>query len=267
MSEVGTKRREDLCKKFFCAVKTDNLDVTRYLAFPMSCKSWDCPSCRRKKAEDYRSRMNSIDDGRKLWFLTLTYFHNNSPLEAWRTYNVAWNRLRTHISKRYGSFDYIRVLESHKNSPYPHLHVILDAEMSHSFIGEAAVSAGFGYQIKYKPITADGCFAYIRKYLTKEWKNEEAWKLRKHCRCRIISFSRGLLSPARRKAGWTPVLVGSDFECCLDHIKIDYEWHTTARAQVQYQSIGEDFAEITVLWTDFEITPASADLGPWDKSD
>src|SRR3972149_120508 len=142
--EVGTRRREDLCEKFFCAIRQDVTDATRYVSFPMRCKSWDCPTCRKVKAKEYKSRIEEINDGRPLYFLTLTYYHSQSPLVAWRTYNEAWNRFRTHVSKRFGSFDYIRVLESHNDSPYPHLHVIMDKLVPACDLGRMAIAAGFG---------------------------------------------------------------------------------------------------------------------------
>ena len=39
--------RESLCEKTFCAVTHQEGEVHKYLAFPMRCKSWDCPKCRK----------------------------------------------------------------------------------------------------------------------------------------------------------------------------------------------------------------------------
>lgn len=267
MSDNGTMRREDLCERFYCAIKQEVLGATRYVSFPMRCKSWDCPTCRKVKAKDYKSRMQAINDGRPLYFLTLTYYHNQSPLEAWRTYNAAWNRFRTHVSKKFGSFDYIRVLESHKNTPYPHLHVILDTYIPATDLGRMAVAAGFGFQLSYKKIDAEGAFHYVTKYLTKEWQNQEAWALRKDCRCRIISFSRGLLSPAARKSAWETVLRGSDFETCIDHIRVDYEWHTTKRAEVTYENRDDVHYECTVFWTNVPLDNGKTLADAWEPDD
>lgn len=250
MSEPGTSRREDLCEKYYCAVFKDENDVSRYLSFPMRCKSWDCPTCRSIKADDYRKRMLRVDDGRSLWMYTLTYFHNSGPEEAWKTYNDAWNRLRTHASKKYGTFNYIRVLESHKNSPYPHLHIIADIELKPTWLGPAALAAGFGYQIDTHLITGQGAMDYVRKYLTKKWNNAQGWALRKKYRCRVISFSRGFLSPIPPPTGWSQLLVGSDFEACLEHIRTDYQWRTDKKGVISYENIQEKTAEITIVWTD-----------------
>jgi hypothetical protein len=261
--ETGTKGREELCKKFFCGVFSNESEVTRYLAFPLRCKSWDCPECRSAKAEEYRKRMLRIDDGRRLWMYTLTYFHSCGAEDAWKNYNAAWNRLRTHARKKYGSFDYIRVLESHTNSPYPHLHIIADIELKPSWFGPAAVAAGFGYQLDSHEISGEGALNYIRKYLTKEWTNEQSWALRKKYRCRIISFSRGLLSPLPQKHGWSQLIVGTNFDTCLEHIRNDYEWTTGKKGLVSYEDIREDFAEITIVWHDRPEPP----LFPTDFTD
>lgn len=267
MMPIGTTRREDLCKKWFCAVKSEPDDVTRYLAFPMRCKSWDCPACRREKAHGYINRMQKLNDGRKLWFYTFTYFHSLSPREAWETYNGAWNRLRTNLSKKSGGFDYIRVLESHNDSPYPHIHVVMDHYFRPTVLGPAAIAAGFGYQLDCKPITSVGAFAYVQKYLTKEWKNGEAWSLRKKCRCRIVSFSRGLLSPAKIAGEWKQLIVGTTFERCLEHIRFDYEWDTNRIPKIGYLEERPDFMEVSIIWTDRPPTDLSGMNDSWQPDD
>ena len=249
----GTRpKREDLCRKFFCSVKQDTAGTSRYIAFPMRCRSWDCPDCRKTKASEYRERMKTFMDGRGLWLYTLTYFHSMSPAQAWATYNEAWNRLRTNLKKRYGTFNFVRILESHNNSPYPHLHVIADVNIKPTDLGPAAIAAGFGYQLNSQKLTTDRARGYVTKYLTKEWTNEEGWNLRKTYRCRLISFSRGLLSPGRRSGEWQQLIMGTDFETCLDHIRLDYEWDTGRNGHVHYSKIDEDFAEVTILWENAE---------------
>lgn len=260
-------RREDLCRNFFCSVFQNGIDTTRYLMFPLRCKSWDCPECRKDKAQSYRERMQKLYDGRGLWFYTLTYYHSVSPAEAWATYNAAWNRLRTNLSKQCGHFNYVRILESHNASPYPHLHIIADVKIKPTMLNKAALAAGFGYQMDCKPVTSQGAMAYIVKYLTKEWTNAEGWSLRKKYRCRVISCSRGLLSPERRSEGWKSLLTGSDFGSCLDHIRLDYQWRTDARATVTHELIEPDFAEITVVWTDVDPTLLTRPPDDWQPDD
>ena len=240
--------KENLCGHYHMAVYQDNGNVRRYAAFPLRCKSWDCPECRKFKARGYQKRMKCIHDGRKLYFYTLTYFHNNTPDEAWATYNAAWNRLRTNLRKQFGAFKYIRVLESHTESPYPHLHVIADKLFPTSKFGYSAVAAGFGYQIKVKPVTGEGAARYISKYLTKEWTNDKAWSYRKKYRCRLISFSGGLLSRKTRGGAWGLVTRGCNLDECIESIRCDYLWRHNSTAQVTYEIIHLSNAEITVVF-------------------
>jgi hypothetical protein len=267
--DLGTTtfRREDLCSRYFMSLSMDVQGGTRYVAFPLACKSWDCPDCRKVKAQGYRDRMQRINDGRRLYMLTLTYFHSLTPDEAWKSYNDAWNRLRTNLTKRCGSFDYIRVLESHNKSPYPHLHVILDMYIKPTVLGVAAVSAGFGYQIKCKPITTEGAFHYVKKYLTKEWKNKEAWWHRKKNRCRLISFSRGLLSPIPPSSGWKPLVIGTDLECCIDCIRTDIGWRKQQRGVETFKRAYENYYELTVEWHGVHDAHASEEEQAWEPDD
>lgn len=267
MCDGTVPRREDLCGKYYCAVRSKASEVQRYLAFPIRCGSWDCPPCRRYKANSYQKRMKLLYDGRGLWFYTLTYYHNLTPGEAWSTYNRAWNRLRTNAAKKYGSFNYVRVLESHNSSPYPHLHVIADLRIPVGDFGKIATAAGFGYQIKEAKISTENAMNYIAKYLTKEWRNEESWALRKNYRCRIISFSRGLLSPKVRSGQWDALLVGTDLARCVDHIRTDYQWDTNRHAAVVSETETDTFYDVSIIWTDREPNALIRKDDDWQPDD
>ena len=260
-------RREDLCEKYYASIKQEVTEATRYIVFPMRCKSWDCPTCRKVKAKDYKARLNVLNDGRRLWFLTLTYFHSTSPEESWKNYNVAWNRFRTHLVKRIGSVNYVRILESHKNTPYPHLHIILDKNIRPTLLGRMAVAAGFGYQIKNKPITTEGAFHYVTKYLTKEWTNEEAWKHRKTYRCRIISCSRGLLSPVKNSSGWEIIVRGGDRADCIESVECDYRWRTDRHPSVSYAKDDHVVFEVTINWSTNKDQNGIFNTDNWEPDD
>lgn len=236
------------CSKYHAACYQDNGDFRRYVAFPMRCKSWDCPDCRRVKAKNYRKRISALFDGRKLFFYTLTYYHSMTPEVAWSTYNNAWNRLRTNLRKQYGRFEYVRVLESHNKSPYPHLHIITDRWFPEHKFGYSAIAAGFGYQIAAKPITGNGAAAYITKYLTKEWTNELAWSYRKTYRCRIISFSSGILSPKISSGDWRIITCALGLGSVIESIRADYLWRSDIDARVMHERINDSSAEISVVF-------------------
>jgi hypothetical protein len=208
------------CGKIYASFYKDCNGVRRYVAFPLRCHSWQCPYCRKVKAENYIKRMSQLFDGRQLYFLTLTYFHSVSPLEAWKNYNKAWNHFRTTINRKYRSFSYCRVLESHKNSPYPHLHIIMDVDIPTAELGKISLRCGFGYQVNIKQITSDGAKYYITKYVTKEWTNEEAAKLRKETKARIITFSKDICTPEKKDGGWIKIATSYCLNDSIEDINI-----------------------------------------------
>ena len=240
--------RESLCEKTFCAVTHQEGEVHKYLAFPMRCKSWDCPKCRKIKTSEYRKRMKSLGELPSLYFYTFTYDSKLDLAEAWATYNVAWNRLRTAAAKRYGRFNYVRVLEAQPHRGYPHVHVIADKWFEPTWLGPECVSAGFGYQLDSQKIDSLEALDYISKYLSKEWTNETSVMLRKENRCRIISFSRGLLSPVLRKGSWEILARSTDLGCCMDHILTSYTWVQDAKPSVVYERDEGDWYEVHVVF-------------------
>jgi hypothetical protein len=212
------------CGTVFASYYKDDNGVRRYIAFPLRCHSWDCEYCRKVKAETYIKRLSQLFDGRSLFFLTLTYYHTQDPETAWRTYNKAWNHFRTTVTRKYGEFSYCRVLESHTNSPYPHLHVILDVSIPQADLGKLAVKCGFGYQVDIKAITSDGAKFYITKYVTKAWTNPISLALRKKVKARIISFSRDVSTPVKKEGGWIKVSTAESLNDSIDDIKLHSHW-------------------------------------------
>jgi hypothetical protein len=250
--------KESLCGTRFCAVTNRSENVQKYLAFPIRCKSWDCPTCRKIKAQQYHKRAERLKTLSNLHLYTFTFFHSLPPDECWADYNASWNRFKTTISRRYGKFNYVRVLESHKKSPYPHIHVIADINIPPHVMGPLAVKSGFGYQMDSKPIDSEGALLYILKYLQKEWTNEEGRALRKKYRCRIITFSTGLMSPLMRGESWNLLLAGTDLETCIDHIRTDYSWCTRELPEIQKEIIRDDLFCVNIVWR--EIPPRFYEL-------
>lgn len=248
--------RESLCEKTYCAVTHSDDAVQKYLAFPLRCKTWECPKCRKIKARDYRSRMSRMRELPALYMYSFTFDTKMTKEEAWATYNKAWNRLRTNLVKQCGKFNYVRVLEPQPGRNYPHIHVIADCYFAPTILGPATVSAGFGYQLEGHQIDSEDALDYVVKYLTKSWPTGESVRLRKENRCRIISFSRGFLSPKLRPEGWKLLIHGTDFESCLDHILVDYTWKTTEKAHVIYENEQDSSYEVHIVWE--KIVPPGA---------
>jgi hypothetical protein len=260
--------RADLCGKWFVPLKKVDGSTVRYMVAPVKCKTWDCPECRKKKAKDYISRIQKMFDGRRLWMVTLTYKHDVSEEYLWKNYNDAWNRLRTNLFKQFGKFSFVRVLESHNKSDYPHLHLIWDRKIPVNVFGPATVAAGFGYQMELTEITSDRARTYIAKYLTKEWKNEEGRALEKKCRCRRISFSRDLDGGKRGKSGFECLGFPDSFEKCRECIDVDQRFdagHRYTEGRVR------DFADFYEIEFEIDDVPPGyyrrTDLDDWQPDD
>jgi hypothetical protein len=240
--------REDLCGKTFAPIKRSRGDHVEYAIVPVRCGSWECPTCRRVKSEQYRKRIGKLFDGRPLWFVTLTYYHDQSPDDAWRTYNKAWNRLRTNLSKQFGKFSFVRVLESHKTSPYPHLHCIIDRGIPPTKFGPACKAAGCGYQIEIKPVTSSLARAYITKYLSKEWTNAESLAIIRRRHCRRISFSRDVFERKNSGSGWIALGQPCSHGNAVEMVETDIDFTTTGRLIPDKIIERDDFCWMSFLY-------------------
>jgi hypothetical protein len=244
---VQETHRSEKCGRYSIGLHAQNGNAHRFLAVQTRCKSWDCPYCAKIKADGYKERMKKLFDGRPLFLYTLTYFHNKPPEEVWKNYSVAWNRIRTAINKKYGSFAYVRVLESHTVSPYPHLHVIADVHVPERWFGQELLSAGFGYQADMKPITSVGAVFYVSKYLTKGWSNEQSKNIRKDLRLRIISF--GGFDSSRVNTGelWNIVARDSDFNTVTESIDNSAQWSFGVKATKTFERRFDGYYESTYI--------------------
>ena len=166
-------------------------DHIKVMALNLRCGRWDCPECAERKAKDIRDRLSAFMAKSKTFMYTLTFKQARAPEETWRNMPKVWNLFRTRIAQKYGKFDYIRIVETHKNTPYPHLHVVANINIPESVFGQIAVESGFGWQLYKSPCDEEAAY-YVSKYLTKAWANEDSAFLRKKLRIRIVSWSRGL---------------------------------------------------------------------------
>jgi hypothetical protein len=171
-------------------------------AIALPCKSWGCPACARKKAKKYRDMLEHLWYNKQLWFVTLTFLHNQQPREAWASAAGAWNRLRLSLTRTIGRFAYVRILESHNTSSYPHYHIVVTAYPGTARLGDLAKKAGFGWQIRVARINSVGIGGYLSKYMVKPWSLPESQTLRRLLRLRIFSTSRGLLYVQLQENPW-----------------------------------------------------------------
>jgi hypothetical protein len=235
------------CVTGFIAVEHSDGTAVRYKAFPMRCKSWDCPHCSKIKADQYKVRMQPLFDSTQLWMYTFTFYHKRSEFEVWSEVSTAWNRFRTAATKKFGGFNYVRILEHHHASDYPHLHCLIDKRFTDVWLAAELKAAGFGYQCTVKEVTSTGAAVYVTKYLTKQWTSIACKNMRRALRLRIVSFGGSACSRANPRGLWTLLAMGLDCGEALEAIHRDVVWRYGQSAIKTYENTGFDSYELTIL--------------------
>lgn len=175
---------------------------TNYAIMRLKCKSWDCIKCRPKKAAMYQKIIGECFGDVQLYFYTFTFYHSRSERETWQNYNKSWNRFNTAAHKKYGTYKYLKVLECHKNSNYPHIHLLTDLYIDPVWFGNEIIRAGFGWNAAWKRVSSQGACVYISKYLTKEWPRNDSKNIRSEFKLRIVTMSQGLAEKKGHKNRW-----------------------------------------------------------------
>jgi hypothetical protein len=121
---------------------------------------------------------------------------------VWANAARSWNHLLTILHQTEGSFSYVRILESHTISCYPHYHFVATKHFNAIKFGEAIRRSGFGWQANIKRVNSQGLNGYLRKYLAKPWTRTDAAQLRRSLRLRIVSVSRDLRLTPHNSNDW-----------------------------------------------------------------
>ena len=236
------------CETYFIGIKSVSDNTVRYRLFPARCHSWDCRICAKQKAEVYKVRMRPLFERPSLYMYTLTYYHNAPPAVVWSKYAAAWNRFRTAAVKKYGKFSYVRVLEHHHNSPYPHLHILADVKFSDVWFAAELLCAGFGYQAVCKPVVSRDAVAYVTKYLTKPWTSPWCQKIRRDLHLRIVSFGGDACLSKRRCGGWQMIARSLLCPDVVAAIELDRDWEHGASCSLTYAADFDTYSEETYIF-------------------
>lgn len=91
------------------------------------CKSWDCKKCRTKMKKRYKLLIKFSKPER---FVTLTAdpMLCGTPEKAERLMRTHFPKLVKAFRKKYGQFEFARVLAWHKKNGYPHYHILQKGE-------------------------------------------------------------------------------------------------------------------------------------------
>lgn len=156
--------REDLRHLKYYNQETEELAQFR-------CGSWKCRAC------GHRMKMNLLEEIDRVTaqrpelsrLLTLTVDPDNyvNPKFAHEQIGDAWNRLRTALQQKYGSFSYIWVREEQKNG-YPHLHILVSRFLPQGEVARLWKKTGAGRIVDIRQVEARKAGHYIAKYLAKQ---------------------------------------------------------------------------------------------------
>lgn len=176
------------------------------LAFvPSRCKSWSCPVCRPIKAKRVKQYIIDNFTREPIYMMTLTFYHSGKPLDCWLSLGQKWNRMRTYLAKKYGKFNYIRIVEPHKEGGWPHMHILVEGFQSLPKADDQITKWGFGWNYQCQRMPVKDAARYVAKYLTKEWPTTEADVHRVASKCRVVSVSRGMPPIFRVESDWDVV--------------------------------------------------------------
>lgn len=193
------------CGSSFLYIKKTVNNRHLFAFVPSRCKSWGCSKCRPIKANIVRNYILDNFDYDPVFMVTLTFFHSGSVLSCWETLGKKWNRMRTYIAKKYGKFDYLRIVEPHKKGGWPHMHILIKGHVMKTEVVEMITKWGFGWNMHSVRMPYKTAARYVSKYLTKEWPNTDASILRVASKCRIVSVSRVMPAIFTAESEWSVV--------------------------------------------------------------
>jgi hypothetical protein len=108
-----------------------NKDTQEVLRIPYRCNSWRCSKCGGKIARrDYRRTFEAFNRHEQWAFMVLTLDvdsfkkRNLSNQFAYKIINYNLVKLRQRIERKYGSFDFVRVVERTPSNSFPHVNVV-----------------------------------------------------------------------------------------------------------------------------------------------
>jgi len=147
-----------------------------------SCKSWKCPYCSRVKKKRLLDRVRVGFKGFRTYTATLTEVKRPDNESRARAITKHWNRLRSSLRKRgynverfFWSKEFKPLRGSSDPTLYPHLHVLLTADIPKALIEELWYKATdkTAYQIYYdETCDVSNAGGYMAKYMTKSAFND-----------------------------------------------------------------------------------------------
>jgi len=148
-------------------------DTTKQIVlFNPSCKSWKCPVCGPRNAENWSwagmTGAYKILETQGMVFCTVTSRPYASVNQSLYFFKQNWPKLRKRITEKNGEkFEYVLIPERHKTGKL-HAHFVANIAITERWLKDAAMGCGFGYQAKVDKVEhAPGVAAYMTKYMAK----------------------------------------------------------------------------------------------------
>jgi len=230
------------CGKKFIFIKKRKGTRYVYAFLPATCKSWSCSTCRPVKADVVKDFIRTSFEEKPLWMLSITFFHSGTALEAWEAIGKNCNRMLTYARKYSGAFNYVRVVEPHKDGNWPHIHLLVDKPIAGTNFVKKVTDWGFGWNFHSKRMSAVAASNYVSKYLTKAWPDGDGDIYRIMTKTRIVTSSRVLGPIFKQHSSWElvefdrPKEMLAFFRACMVN-----ELHKNGASFVQVSPFGTGF--------------------------
>ena len=205
----------------------------------LPCKSWNCPSCAKKKARQLGNRARDNFKGHHLRFWTLTVKPTQNIERAILDANKAWNRLRLKITRKFGKVKYFKVLEAQSATNMPHFHILLDKFIPWAWMRGAALSSGFGCHLWVEDVRDEHIYGYVLKYLRKGINNDIFSEALLGVNGRRVSFSRTVLI-TNFKSNFTPMYMVNSFYNNATAIFLHLMWYKISISSGYYPLPGDN---------------------------
>ena len=209
---------------------------------PVLCKSWSCPVCKPKKAQQVKGFIRKHFGTAELWMITLTFYHRGTALNAWKGIGKSLNRLLTYARKYSEKFNYVRIVEPHKDGSWPHVHMLVDKDICSINFVKNVENWGFGWNMHCTPMDGIKGSNYLSKYLTKPWPEGDADLLRQIARTRIVSASRELGPIFKTETTWKVVKLANPSRGIQQLASsVVAEMRKNGATDINYECISEGF--------------------------
>lgn len=143
-------------------------ELKAFVVIQIRCKRWGCRHCGERKINHYAHKVASANPNR---FITLTVANRlyESPREAYDKTRRALPQLTVKTRRKFGEFEYFRVLETTKKG-WPHYHLVARSKyIPHQFIKGAWFNLTGASIVDVRQIKKnEHIYRYVMKYLAKQ---------------------------------------------------------------------------------------------------